>query len=51
MFTCSCGGMFMVVEVKPYPAGLSGMEKLNYSRKCTVKCNKCGTAKKNQPYD
>lgn len=30
-----------VIKVEEYSKGLSGMEKLNYTRKCTVKCNKC----------
>jgi hypothetical protein len=51
MLTCSCGGMFMVIDIEKYPAGLSGLAKLDYPRTCTVKCNKCGTIKEKQPYD
>ena len=48
---CNCGGMFLVIEVEQYPKGLNGIEKLNYPRSCTVKCDKCGKIKEKQPYD
>lgn len=51
MFMCTCGGFLVVIHVEVYPKGLLGMEKLNYPRTCTVKCNKCGKIKENQPYD
>jgi len=51
VFKCTCGGIFMVIKVEEYPKHLSGMERLNYPRSCTVKCDKCGTIKENQPYD
>lgn len=51
MFICACGGLFMVVNVEEYPKHLSGMERLNVARTCTVQCNKCGKIKEKQPYD
>jgi hypothetical protein len=51
MFLCQCGGLFMVITIEEYPEGLTGNEKLNYSRMCTVKCSKCEKVKNNQPYD
>jgi hypothetical protein len=51
VFKCSCGGYFHVIRIEEYPKHLNGLEKLNYMRKCTVRCDKCGTIKENQPYD
>lgn len=51
MFQCKCGGVFLVIEVEQYPDELNGLEKLEYQRKCTVKCDNCGDIQVSQPYD
>lgn len=51
MFTCECGGIYIVVDVEEYSEDMSGFEKLEYERKCTVECSECGDIKKGQKYD
>ncbi len=51
MFKCSCGGVMIVKEIEQYPDGLSGTEKLEYERTCTVECHECKKILTGQKYD
>lgn len=48
---CSCGGYFYVIRIEEYPRHLNEIQKVNYMRKCTVRCDNCGKIVENQPYD
>jgi hypothetical protein len=41
----------LVKNVECYPEGLTSTEKLEYERKCTVKCADCKTIMYDQKYD